>query len=61
MAGATSVTYNDRKIRSTFSMVEIHGNYNRRNKIIAMSQPIIFIVNKIKLYYHQNDFKSTTF
>ena len=46
IVGTTTITYNDRIIRRTLSRLKIHDNYNRGNKVIAMSPA------KDKVCYH---------
>ena len=49
IVGAATITCNDGTMRPTFSRVEIHGNYNRVNKVIVMSPPKILTVIKTKI------------
>lgn len=53
MVSASTVMCNDKTIRPTLSRVEIHGNYDRGNKIIAMSPPtmITITLNKTKINF----------
>ena len=46
IVGTTTITYNDRIIQRTLPRLKIHDNYNRGNKVIAMSPA------KDKVCYH---------
>ena len=49
MLGATAITGNERTIQPILLRVEIHNNYNKDNKIIAVSPPKILTVNETKV------------
>lgn len=51
MVSASTVTYNDKTIRPTLSRMEINDNYDRGNKIIAMSPPTMLTLNKTKINF----------
>ena len=49
VVAATTITCNNGTIQPTLSRVEIYGNYNTGNKVIAMSPPKILTVNETKI------------
>ena len=49
MLGATAITGNERTMQPTLLRVEIHNNYNKGNKIIAVSPHKILTVNETKV------------
>ena len=49
MVGTTTITCSDRTIRLTLPRVEIHDNYNRGNKMIAMSPSTILTLKETKI------------
>ena len=49
MISATAITCNERTIQPTLVRVEIHSNYNKGNKKIAVSPPKILTVNETKV------------